>query len=131
MIELVFGSADLLQVRFAISPAEEVLGAVRTVAQPARHAYHLPWLRRLRDTSLSGLAELTALVTSPRHYTPDFLSPPPTSPLADLDEQLDRLRAGLLSGPAAAMPPPTLGLSARELRPVGREKECVRARRRW
>jgi hypothetical protein len=121
MIELAFGSADLLQVRFAISPAEEVLGAVRTVAQPTRHAYHLPWLRRLRDTSLSGLAELTALVTSPRHYTPDFLSPPPISPLADLDEQLDRLRAtpldviraeliaslgdalpGTLTGPAAA-----------------------------
>ena len=93
MIELVFGPEDLLQVRFAISPTEEVLGAVRTVAQPARHAYHLPWLLRLRDTDLSGLAELTALVTSPRHYTPDFLTPPPTSPLADLDEQLDRLRA--------------------------------------
>lgn len=84
--------------RFAISPAEEVLGAVRTVAQPARHAYHLPWLRRLHDTApydtaLGGLAELAMLVTSPRHYTPDFLSPPPTSPLAELDEQLDRLRA--------------------------------------
>lgn len=92
MIEMVFGSADLLQVRFAISPAEEVLGAVRTVAHPARHAYHLPWLRRLRDTDLTGLAELTALVTA-RDYIPDFLSPPPTSPLGELDDQLDRLRA--------------------------------------
>lgn len=93
MIELVFGPADLLQVRFAISPAEEVLGAIRTVAELARHAYHLPWLRRLRGTDLSGLAELTALITSPRNYTPDFLSPPPASPLADLDEQLARLRS--------------------------------------
>ncbi|MGH3165081.1 MAG: DUF5937 family protein [Trebonia sp.] len=91
MIELVFGSADLLQVRFAISPAEEILGAVRTVAQPARHAYHLPWLRQLPGTGLPGLAELTGLVTS--RETPDFLSPPPTSPLADLEEQLDRLRS--------------------------------------
>ncbi|HEY1700129.1 MAG TPA: DUF5937 family protein [Trebonia sp.] len=91
MIELVFGPADLLQVRFAISPAEEVLGAIRTVAEPARHAYHLPWLRRLRDTSLDGLAELTTLITPLRGYAPDFLSPPPTSPLGDLDEQLSRL----------------------------------------
>lgn len=91
MIELVFDPADLLQVRFAISPAEEILGVVRTIAQPSRHAYHLPWLRRMRDADLSGLAELTALVTSPLHYAPDFLTPPPTSPLANLDEQLSRL----------------------------------------
>ncbi|NEE49551.1 transcriptional regulator, partial [Streptomyces sp. SID8455] len=43
-----FGESDLLRCRFALSPLWETQEAVRTLARPHRHGYHLPWLRRIR-----------------------------------------------------------------------------------
>lgn len=43
-----FDESDLLRCRFALSPLFETQEAVRTLHRPARHGYHLPWLRRIR-----------------------------------------------------------------------------------
>lgn len=92
MIELRFGTEDLLRCRFAISPLSEALEAVRALAQPARHAYHLQWLRAVTPRlDLAAFAELLALARSTAYY-PDFLSPPPDTPLGDVEEQLTVLR---------------------------------------
>src|SRR5205807_2289840 len=48
-LRLEFGADDLLRCRFAVSPLCETHEAVRTLARPERHGYHLPWLRRMRS----------------------------------------------------------------------------------
>ena len=88
-----FAAEDLLRCRFAISPLREVQGAIRTLARPDRHGYHLPWLRQVRPAALAlDLAPLWLL--SPENgYGPDFLHPLPDAPLASLDDELDAIMA--------------------------------------
>jgi DNA-binding transcriptional ArsR family regulator len=87
VIELVLTAAGAQRVRFAISPLEEVLGAVRTLLGVRRHPAHLPWLSDAPD-----VPELAA-VLSARHYITEFLSPPPDGPEATAEAQLRAVRA--------------------------------------
>jgi DNA-binding transcriptional ArsR family regulator len=88
-----FGPEDLLRCRFALSPLWETTNAVRALAEPERHGYHLPWLRRVQP-HLSRLELAPLLAVQPyRGYTPDFLTPPPQSPLVTIDQELDRVRS--------------------------------------
>src|SRR6476660_6301247 len=61
---------------------------------PAGHSLHLPWARAARER-LDGLdwALLEAVAQSSTGTFPDFPSPPPTTPLADIDAELARVRA--------------------------------------
>jgi DNA-binding transcriptional ArsR family regulator len=92
MITLSYGRDDLLRCRFAISPLWETQAAVRTLLDPSRHALHLPWLRgvarRLGQLDPRPLPVLMLL----HGYIPDFLTPPPSSPLASIEEELERVR---------------------------------------
>ncbi|HSD80197.1 MAG TPA: DUF5937 family protein, partial [Solirubrobacteraceae bacterium] len=94
MIEFRFGAEDLVRTRFAISPVMELMWSVDALRDPAGHALHVPWVRavrrRLGDLDVSVLHALT---TGPAGYAPDFASPPPASPLADLDDELRRVAA--------------------------------------
>jgi DNA-binding transcriptional ArsR family regulator len=91
-LALRFGPEDLLRCRFALSPLWETTNAVRTLAEPQRHGYHLPWLRQVHSQPRLELAPLLAV--QPRHgYTPDFLAPAPQSPLVTIDQELDRVRS--------------------------------------
>ncbi|KUJ64485.1 ArsR family transcriptional regulator [Streptomyces albus subsp. albus] len=94
-----FGTEDLLRLRFAVSPLCQTHEAVRTLRRPARHGYHLPWLRRIRG-ALAGLdlSELVLFMPSPG-YTPDFLGAPPDEPCPSFQDELARMRA---TDPAAA-----------------------------
>jgi len=92
-LALRFGPEDLLRCRFALSPLWETTNAIRTLAEPQRHGYHLPWLRRVQP-QLPRLELAPLLAVQPhRGYTPDFLSPPPQSPLVTIDQELDRVRS--------------------------------------
>jgi DNA-binding transcriptional ArsR family regulator len=92
-LALRFGPEDLLRCRFALSPLWETTNAVRTLAEPQRHGYHLPWLRRVQ-AELPRLELASLLAVQPRHgYTPDFLAPPPQSPLVTIDQELERVRS--------------------------------------
>ena len=92
-LALRFGPEDLLRCRFALSPLWETTNAVRTLAEPERHGYHLPWLRQVQ-AQLPGLDLAPLLAVQPRHgYTPDFLAPAPQSPLVTIDQELDRVRS--------------------------------------
>src|SRR5688572_4143525 len=93
MIVYEFAHDDLLRTRFAISPLFEALTSVATLRDPAGASLHLPWVRAARER-LEGLdiAMLDALV--PHYgYTPDFISPPPGSPLPDVEAEIERVRA--------------------------------------
>ena len=92
-LALRFGPEDLLRCRFALSPLWETTNAVRTLAEPQRHGYHLSWLRQVHP-QLPRLELAPLVAVQPRHgYTPDFLAPPPQSPLVTIDQELERVRS--------------------------------------
>ncbi|MFF2527174.1 ArsR/SmtB family transcription factor [Streptomyces liangshanensis] len=88
-----FGESDLLRSRFAVSPLWETQEAVRTLARPERHGYHLPWLRRVRGAAAGlDLAPLRLLMPDLGH-NPDFLCPAPLSAVASFEEEIEAVRA--------------------------------------
>ncbi|WP_030145103.1 ArsR/SmtB family transcription factor [Spirillospora albida] len=93
MIEFVFAPDDAARVRFAFSPLWELVRSLRVLADPSGHALHLPWVRAVRPR-LRGLdlGPLHALVP-PGGYIPDFLTPPPETPLPDFAAELGIVRA--------------------------------------
>ncbi len=88
-----FSTLDLTRTRFAFSPLWEAVMSFRARRDPARFAIHLPWLRESSEAlSTLDLRPLEALVR-PHGYIPDFLTPPPLTPLPDITAELAVLRA--------------------------------------
>ena len=91
MIRFAFSHDDFLRTRFAISPLFEATASIAGLKDPSRASIHLPFLRAaraaLRDLDLPLLWALVAA----RGYTPDFISPPPDSPLPDVEAEIARV----------------------------------------
>ncbi|MFF2325449.1 MULTISPECIES: DUF5937 family protein [unclassified Streptomyces] len=101
---------DLLRCRFALSPLGETQSAVRVLAEPERHGYHLPWLRLIRDAA-AGLDLRPLWLLMARHgHSPDFISPPPPGPVTTFEEEIARVRS---VDPALARQDLTLSLAGR------------------
>ncbi|MBP2477807.1 hypothetical protein JOF53_006679 [Crossiella equi] len=93
-LALSFSVDDLARTRFAFSPLWETVVSIRVLKTPGEHALHLPWLRETRARlAASGLdlAPLADLVPGPRQGFPDFLTPPPSTPLPDFAAELAEL----------------------------------------
>jgi DNA-binding transcriptional ArsR family regulator len=95
-VSFVFSIDAVLHCRFGISPLGEVVRATRAIAGSVRDTSHFLWLRERRDVVQQlhrehDLGLLLALLHDPGHV-PDFLAAPPATPLADFDEELDRIR---------------------------------------
>ncbi|MFD5027761.1 DUF5937 family protein [Streptomyces sp. NPDC058373] len=116
-VRLQVGEADLLRCRFALSPLWETVAAVRTLGEPRRQAYHLPWLREVAAGHDPASTAPLALLLPRTGSTPDFLTPPPAGPHADIEEELGRVAATPLArveaelrrslhGPGRDAPPP-------------------------
>ena len=90
---------DLALTRFAVSPMFELASSLRALRDPARAALHLPWVRRAlpvaREIGMEGAMALTPPggAEAGGCYMPDFLTPPPSGPLASFDEELELVRA--------------------------------------
>ncbi|PZS31222.1 MAG: transcriptional regulator [Pseudonocardiales bacterium] len=96
MLELAFTAQDLAHVRFAFSPLWEVVASVRVLKTPADNPLYLPWTTQVRprlDASALDWQVLSALVPVPTRVIPDFVSPPPSTPVPDLEMELNTLRA--------------------------------------
>ena len=93
MVVYEFTVEDLARMRFAISPSFELVRSLQAMRDPSTAALHLPWLRKLSGR-LGGLdlAPVIALVP-PSGYSPDFLTPPPTGPAVEIEDDLARMRA--------------------------------------
>jgi hypothetical protein len=92
MVEYVFTLDDLARLRFAICPPWELVTSLRALREPAGAGVHLEWVRAVR-ANLKGLDLRPTLALLGRaDYTPDFLTPPPESPLASIDEGLEQIR---------------------------------------
>lgn len=88
-----FRLEDLARTRFAISPMWEVVASLRRLRDPAQAGVHLSWIARLRDGRLNELDLSAALrLTPPRGYVPDFMSPPPSTPLARFEDEIELVR---------------------------------------
>lgn len=84
---------DLAATRFAISAAWELAASLTVRRDPSRAAIHLPWIAASAQR-LEGLDLREPLaLTPPRAYMPDFLTPPPDSPMPSIDDDLARVRA--------------------------------------
>ena len=101
MITYELSGSDLSEVRFAVSPLNELTLSLRALRDPGRFPLHLPWLRTVAEADLDREALLA--LTNDLLWTPDFLNPRPHDPLARLEEELevvaatppDRVRADL------------------------------------
>ncbi len=92
-VTLRMGPADWAYIRFAYSPLWECVAAFRAWMDPGRHALLLPWITRIK-TAVSHMdwEPLTTLAMAPRGAIPDFLAPPPTTPLPEINDELSSLR---------------------------------------
>ncbi|MEU4190312.1 DUF5937 family protein [Kribbella sp. NPDC026611] len=95
MISYHLGVDDLADMRFACSPVLETATSLWAVREPSNQVLHLPWIRRttplLRDSPDRDL--LLALVAPEVGWLPDFVTPRPSSPLPDVDEELAKVRS--------------------------------------
>jgi DNA-binding transcriptional ArsR family regulator len=91
MIRYELAGADLSEVRFAISPLNELTLSLRALRDPGRFPLHLPWLRAVDAADLDR--ETLLALTNERLWTPDFLNPRPRNPLARLEEELEVVAA--------------------------------------
>jgi DNA-binding transcriptional ArsR family regulator len=93
MLVLRFATADLAQVRFAVSPLLEAMRSVRVLADPGAHALHLPWIAEAREKTCDLSLETLQALQPAKVYSPDFINPPPDRPLMDFDEELEQMVA--------------------------------------
>ncbi|AKU14882.1 DUF5937 family protein [Luteipulveratus mongoliensis] len=94
-ITLAIDTTDLSLLRWAISPAWELLASIRTLTRPSGHAIHMPWLAEHRDDALltdRRMAPARDLTAGPPSHLPGFLAPTPLSPLTAIDDELDEVR---------------------------------------
>ncbi len=93
MLRLDLGPDELAATRFACSALQETVASLRVLDDPTGHTMHLPWYRDVAGRAAGlELGLLRALVPA-NGYAPDFISPPPDSPLPDLDGDLARVAA--------------------------------------
>src|SRR5215212_8070072 len=86
---------DLARVRFAFSPLQEVVLSLGALADPGRHVVHLPWVERTMEALEGSGVDLGPALALTRGggYVPDFLTPPPLTPLPTFEAEM-----ALLSG---------------------------------
>jgi DNA-binding transcriptional ArsR family regulator len=93
MILARFHTEALTRVRFAISPMFEMTRSIKALKDPASAALHLPWVERaIPAVADLDLAPLFALQSS-REYNPDFVNPPPSSPLVEFEDEIAAMLA--------------------------------------
>jgi DNA-binding transcriptional ArsR family regulator len=95
-VTFAFSLDAVLHCRFGISPLREALQAVHAIACPLRDTSHFAWLKQKRTVlqELHREHDLSLLLGVLRNggYAPSFLNPPPTTPVAQIDGELSRIR---------------------------------------
>jgi DNA-binding transcriptional ArsR family regulator len=87
-----FGQEDLLRTRFAISPLMELSGSVEAFRDPEQFSVHAPWAAWARERIIGVEWDLLdAVIPRSGPSYPDFVSPPPREPQAQLEAELRRV----------------------------------------
>lgn len=93
MVRYTFTPEDLARTRFAVSPMWETAAAIRALRNPSLLSLHLPWVKQIRPLIRHMDLSPAFALLPPRGYIADFLTPPPTTPLASFDDELEVVRA--------------------------------------
>src|SRR5215213_854516 len=93
MVTYVFTLEDLARTRFALSPMFELTNGLRALRDPGRAAIHVPWIRRALPVAYELGMEPILILKPSVGYMPDFLAPPPSTPLATFEEELELVRS--------------------------------------
>lgn len=136
MLRLDLGPDELAATRFACSALQETVASLRVLHGPTGHTMHLPWYREVAGHAARLELELLRALVPANGYAPDFISPPPDSPLPDLDADLarvaatppERVRAEIAELCGSDPPPVIAGLLAD---PAGGLQTVVAQLRRW
>ncbi|HEY4096123.1 MAG TPA: DUF5937 family protein [Baekduia sp.] len=92
MIRYRFGHDDLLRTRFAISPLMELSGSVEALRDPEKFSIHAPWATWAAPRIIGVEWDLLdAVVPRDSRSYPDFVSPPPREPQAQLEAEFRRV----------------------------------------
>jgi DNA-binding transcriptional ArsR family regulator len=91
LIEYELVGADLGEVRFALSPMNELALSLRTWREPGRYPLQLPWLQLTRDARAGLDGEMLLALTNDSLWTPDFLTARASSPLTRFEDELAAL----------------------------------------
>jgi DNA-binding transcriptional ArsR family regulator len=91
LIRYELAGADLGEVRFALSPMNELALSLRTWREPGRYPLQLPWLQLTQAARPDLDGEMLRALTNANMWTPDFLTPRPWSPLTRFDDELAAL----------------------------------------
>jgi hypothetical protein len=93
VIRIQFTDEDVARTRLALSPLWELAAALFTLHRDDVPAEHRAWAGRTRAAMLeAGLGPLRPSVVY-RHSCPDFMAPIPADPLADVEDEIERVRA--------------------------------------
>ena len=92
MISINVTPTDITRMRFAFSPLLEVVASFQMLKKSNPYpTQYLPWIeeaqRALHDIELPYMSQMIGA----RSYIPDFLTPTPTAPGIDFEEELSRL----------------------------------------
>ena len=93
MIRYDFGIDDLARTRFAISPMWETAAAIRALRNPSMVSLHLPWVKQIRGDIRDLDLTLAHGLLPRKGYIADFLTPPPSTPLAKFEDELELVRS--------------------------------------
>jgi DNA-binding transcriptional ArsR family regulator len=93
MVTFTFTVEDLARTRFAISPMWELVSGKGLLRDPSLASLHLPWVEEVRPAAREVDSMALLALIAPRGYMPDFLTPPPSSPLATFAEELELVRS--------------------------------------
>ncbi|GAA4380707.1 DUF5937 family protein [Nocardioides caricicola] len=128
LIEYELAGADLGEVRFALSPLNELSLSLRTWREPGRYPLMLPWLNLTAAARAELDGELLLALSNENLWTPDFLTPRPRSPLTRFADELaavaetplDVVRDDLAEVHPGGLPPALTGRRDRLLRRITR-----------
>jgi DNA-binding transcriptional ArsR family regulator len=86
-------SRDLEEVRFAISPAAEMVLSLRALRDPGRFPLQLGWVRGVQPVVEQVDWSVLRWLVNDTMGSPDFLTPRPTSPLTQIQDELEIIGA--------------------------------------
>src|ERR1700753_3333132 len=78
--------------RFAIAPMAEAISALRVYASPDHPGPHRRWVSSLRAGAPDPSVDLLIDLVPDVGYSPDFLTPPLSTPLGDFEAELAAVR---------------------------------------
>lgn len=84
---------DLEDVRFAVSPAAEMVLSLRALREPGRFPLQLPWVRAVQPLLEPLDWSVLRWLVNDRMGSPDFLTPRPTSPLTQINDEFEIIAA--------------------------------------